>query len=212
VSKVRTKWTERFYAFKQLQEGYNYMPEVDPTLVSEINNPFIVLLTHVFQKSNSLFLFSPFARGGHLFYHLQKGQRFDINRSKFYVAELLCAFDCLHDFNIIYCHLKPKDVLLDTLGHIALCDFGLFMLKATAVQKLSMLEYPAPGLLLGQDLTKVVDWWTLGVFLYEILTGLPPFYDEDTNEKHHKILSEPTFKPNDVAEIFREEARSTSST
>ncbi|RFU32262.1 hypothetical protein B7463_g4088, partial [Scytalidium lignicola] len=270
VSKVKRKGTNRFYAFKELREGYNHMPEVDTTLVSEINNPFIVPLTNVFQTSSRLFLFSPFVRGGHLFYHLQKEQRFDINRSKFYAAELLCAFDYLHNFNIIYYHLKPRNILLDVLGHIALCDFGLYTLKTTAVRNLSMVEYPAPELLLGQDLTKAVDWWTLGVFLYEMLTGLPPFYDEDTNEKRRKILSEPlnfpgpnfvpptakdlltkllnrkpeqrlgangaseikshpffhgidwhkllekkyepTFKPNDVTEIFREGPLSTSNT
>ena len=63
--------------------------------------------------------------GGELFHHLQKEQRFDINRSRFYTAELLCALECLHGFKVIYRDLKPENILLDYTGHIALCDFGL---------------------------------------------------------------------------------------
>jgi serum/glucocorticoid-regulated kinase 2 len=100
----------------------------------------------------------------------------------------------LHDFNIVYCHLKPKNILLDALGHITICDFGLYKLEITNNDR-ETLEYPAPELLLGQDPTQMVDWWTLGVFLYEMLIGLPPFYDEDTNEIQRKILSEPLYCP-----------------
>ena len=56
-------------------------------------------------------------------------------------------------------------------------------------------EYLAPELLLGQGYNKTVDWWTLGVLLYEMLTGLPPYYDENTNEMYRKILSEPLHFP-----------------
>ena len=66
-----------------------------------------------------------FVNGGELFHHLQREQRFDINRSRFYTAELLCALECLHGFNVIYRDLKPENILLDYTGHIALCDFGL---------------------------------------------------------------------------------------
>jgi serum/glucocorticoid-regulated kinase 2 len=63
--------------------------------------------------------------GGELFHHLQREQRFDINRARFYTAELLCALECLHGFKVIYRDLKPENILLDYTGHIALCDFGL---------------------------------------------------------------------------------------
>jgi serum/glucocorticoid-regulated kinase 2 len=59
-------------------------------------------------------------------------------------------------------------------------------------------EYLAPELLLGQGYTKTVDWWTLGVLLYEMLTGLPPYYDENTNEMYRKILQEPLTFPGDL--------------
>ena len=91
--------------------------------------------------------------------------------------------------------LKPENILLDYTGHIALCDFGLCKLNMGDDETTNTFcgtpEYLAPELLLGQGYTKAVDWWTLGVLLYEMLTGLPPFYSEDVNEMYRKILQDP---------------------
>ena len=202
-------------------------------MLAQINNPFIVPLKFSFQSPEKLYLVLAFVNGGELFHHLQREQRFDINRARFYTAELLCALECLHGFNVIYRDLKPENILLDYTGHIALCDFGLckldmkdedrtnstqafffFVVVCASIlwlRKVTLLtlevghnlftafcgtpEYLAPELLLGQGYTKTVDWWTLGVLLYEMLTGLPPFYNENTNEMYRKILSEPLHFP-----------------
>lgn len=189
------------------------------SVLAQINNPFIVPLKFSFQSPEKLYLVLAFVNGGELFHHLQREQRFDINRSRFYTAELLCALECLHGFNVIYRDLKPENILLDYSGHIALCDFGLCKLdmkdedrtnskslirqllcNSTCLTIMAIAfcgtpEYLAPELLLGQGYTKTVDWWTLGVLLYEMLTGLPPYYDENTNEMYRKILSEPLHFP-----------------
>lgn len=60
-----------------------------------------------------------------MFYHLQRACKFDEGRSRFYAAELLCALEHLHSFNVVYRDLKPENILLDYTGHIALCDFGM---------------------------------------------------------------------------------------
>ena len=73
--------------------------------------------------------------GGELFYHLQREGRFDENRSRFYAAELLCALEHLHVFNVVYRDLKPENILLDYTGHIALCDFGLCKLNMTETDR-----------------------------------------------------------------------------
>lgn len=82
-----------------------------------------------FQSPEKLYLVLAFVNGGELFHHLQREGKFDINRSRFYTAELLCALECLHGFNVIYRDLKPENILLDYTGHIALCDFGLCKLN-----------------------------------------------------------------------------------
>lgn len=184
--------------------------------MAQINNPFIVPLKFSFQSPEKLYLVLAFVNGGELFHHLQREQRFDVNRARFYTAELLCALECLHGFNVVYRDLKPENILLDYSGHIALCDFGLckmdmkdedrtnskllhdtlFLILLTNIQAFcGTPEYLAPELLLGQGYDKSVDWWTLGVLLYEMLTGLPPYYDENTNEMYRKILSEPLHFP-----------------
>lgn len=205
VMQVSKKDTHRIYALKTIRKAHIISrSEVAHTLaersvLSQINNPFIVPLKFTFQSPEKLYFVLAFVNGGELFHHLQKEQRFDINRSRFYTAELLCALECLHGFNVIYRDLKPENILLDYSGHIALCDFGLCKLDMKDEDRTNTFcgtpEYLAPELLLGQGYTKTVDWWTLGVLLYEMLTGLPPFYDENTNEMYRKILSEPLHFP-----------------
>ncbi|KAL9624853.1 MAG: hypothetical protein Q9160_000900 [Pyrenula sp. 1 TL-2023] len=222
VMQVMKRDTGRIYALKTLRKAHIISrSEVAHTLaersvLAQINNPFIVPLKFSFQSPEKLYLVLAFVNGGELFHHLQKEQRFDINRSRFYTAELLCALECLHGFKVIYRDLKPENILLDYSGHIALCDFGLCKLDMKDEDRTnSEFDYPnlmdigfdfipafcgtpeylAPELLLGHGYTKTVDWWTLGVLLYEMLTGLPPFYDENTNEMYRKILQEPLHFP-----------------
>ncbi|OAA66527.1 serine/threonine-protein kinase [Niveomyces insectorum RCEF 264] len=205
VMQVRKKDTRRIYALKTIRKAHIISrSEVAHTLaersvLAQINNPFIVPLKFTFQSPEKLYFVLAFVNGGELFHHLQKEQRFDINRARFYTAELLCALECLHGFNVIYRDLKPENILLDYQGHIALCDFGLCKLDMKDEDRTNTFcgtpEYLAPELLMGQGYNKTVDWWTLGVLLYEMLTGLPPFYHENTNEMYRKILSEPLYFP-----------------
>lgn len=131
----RKRDTRRIYALKTIRKAHIISrSEVAHTLaersvLAQINNPFIVPLKFSFQSPEKLYLVLAFVNGGELFYHLKTQQVFDINRARFYTAELLCALECLHGFNIIYRDLKPENVLLDYTGHIALCDFGLCKLN-----------------------------------------------------------------------------------
>lgn len=208
VMQVRKHDTQRIYALKTIRKAHIISrSEVNHTLaertvLAQIDNPFIVPLKFSFQSPEKLYLVLAFVNGGELFHHLQREGRFDLNRSRFYTAELLCALECLHEYNVIYRDLKPENILLDYTGHIALCDFGLCKLNMEGQEKTNTFcgtpEYLAPELLLGQGYSKVVDWWTLGVLFYEMLTGLPPFYDQDTNEMYRKILQDPLRFPDDM--------------
>lgn len=201
VMQVRKRDTNKIYALKAIRKSYIVSKSevthtlAERTVLARVDNPFIVPLKFSFQSPEKLYLVLAFINGGELFHHLQREGRFDLSRSRFYTAELLCALEALHDLNVIYRDLKPENILLDYQGHIALCDFGLCKLNMKDQEKTSTFcgtpEYLAPELLLGQGYTKVVDWWTLGVLLYEMLTGLPPYYDEDVPKMYKKILQDP---------------------
>ncbi|CAB4257133.1 similar to Saccharomyces cerevisiae YMR104C YPK2 Protein kinase with similarity to serine/threonine protein kinase Ypk1p [Maudiozyma barnettii] len=201
VMQVRKKDTQKIYALKAIRKSYIVSKSevthtlAERTVLARVDCPFIVPLKFSFQSPEKLYFVLAFINGGELFYHLQKEGRFDLSRSRFYTAELLCALETLHDLDVIYRDLKPENILLDYQGHIALCDFGLCKLNMKDEDKTDTFcgtpEYLAPELLLGQGYSKVVDWWTLGVLLYEMLTGLPPYYDEDVPKMYKKILQEP---------------------
>ncbi|SHO76400.1 Similar to S.cerevisiae protein YPK1 (Serine/threonine protein kinase) [Malassezia sympodialis ATCC 42132] len=208
VMQVRKKDTSRIYALKIIRKAHIISRSevthtlAERTVLAQVNCPFIVPLKFSFQSPDKLYLGLAFVNGGELFHHLQREGRFSEERSRFYAAELFCALEHLHSFHVIYRDLKPENILLDFTGHIALCDFGLCKLnmgdKETTHTFCGTPEYLAPELLLGRGYTKAVDWWTLGVLLYEMLTGLPPFFSEDVNEMYHKILHEPLMFPADV--------------
>jgi len=210
VMQVRKKDTQRVYALKTIRKANIAARPGEIThilaeriVLSVVNSPFIVPLKFSFQTPDKLYLGMSFVNGGELFHHLQREGRFDENRSRFYAAELLLALEHLHGFDIVYRDLKPENILLDYTGHIALCDFGLCKLNMTDNERTNTFcgtpEYIAPELLESQGYTKTVDWWTLGVLLYEMLTGLPPFYDENVNVMYQRILSDPLNFPPDVA-------------
>ncbi|KAF3063035.1 Serine/threonine-protein kinase gad8 [Trichoderma lentiforme] len=184
---------EAMYAGKHFETDKLFLSQVSRGLPSRINHPFICPTAFYFELEGRLQLNSPLAIGGHLFNHLLEQQYFGVDRSRFYIAEILCALEYLHDKQHIFAWLKPRSVLLDGMGHIALCGFGLFISEishGSPRRQHRLPEYPAPELLLGQNDNRMADWWTLGIFLYEMLTGLPLFYDEDPERIADKILNQ----------------------
>ncbi|KAG9315783.1 kinase-like domain-containing protein [Chiua virens] len=201
VMQVRKRDTMRIYALKTIRKAHIVdRKEITHTLaerlvLARVNNPFIVPLKFSFQSEQKLYLILAFVNGGELFHHLQREQRFNEERSRFYSAELLLALEHLHELDVVYRDLKPENILLDYTGHIALCDFGLCKLNMKDSDTTNTFcgtpEYLAPEILNGQGYNKVIDWWTLGVLLYEMLSGLPPFYDGVSLVMYQKILTDP---------------------
>lgn len=201
VFQVRKKDTKRIYAMKVLQKKVIVQKKEVAHTVGERNilvrtamtdSPFIVGLKFSFQTSTDLYLVTDYMSGGELFWHLQKEGRFDEKRAKFYIAELILALQHLHVHDIVYRDLKPENILLDANGHIALCDFGLSKANltkdATTNTFCGTTEYLAPEVLLDEaGYTKMVDFWSLGVLVFEMCCGWSPFYAEDTQQMYKNI-------------------------
>ncbi len=155
-------------------------------------SPFIVGLKFSFQTPTDLYLVTGFMSGGELFWHLQKEGRFTESRAKFYIAELILALQHLHSYDIVYRDLKPENILLDANGHIALCDFGLSKANLTKDDTTNTFcgttEYLAPEVLLdAEGYTTMVDFWSLGVLVFEMCCGWSPFYADDTQQMYKNI-------------------------
>merc|ERR1711977_328982 len=201
VYQVRKKDTQRIYAMKVLSKKVIIQKKEIQHTIGERNilvrtamadSPFIVGLKFSFQTPTDLYLVTDFMSGGELFWHLQKEGRFKEDRAKFYIAELILALKHLHMHDIVYRDLKPENILLDANGHIALCDFGLskanLTKNATTNTFCGTTEYLAPEVLLDeQGYTKMVDFWSLGVLVFEMCCGWSPFYAEDTQQMYKNI-------------------------
>jgi serine/threonine protein kinase len=201
VYQVRKKDTQRIYAMKVLSKKVIVQKKEVAHTVGERNilvrtatsdSPFIVGLKYSFQTPSDLYLVTDFLSGGELFWHLQKEGRFDEKRAKFYIAELILAIQHLHNNDIVYRDLKPENILLDANGHIALCDFGLSKANLTKNDTTNTFcgttEYLAPEVLLDESgYTKMVDFWSLGVLVFEMCCGWSPFYAEDTQQMYKNI-------------------------
>ena len=157
-------------------------------LLTQINFPFIVEVKFAFQTDSKLFLVQEFIQGGDLFFHIHSGQKFSTQKTKFYLVEIILAIDFLHKNNMIYRDLKPENILIDSKGHIKLTDFGLSKIVTNIEEKsftiCGTLQYIAPEIISGEGYNESVDWWSLGIIMYEMLTGKLPFkFNFDSQEE-----------------------------
>ncbi|KAG9478873.1 hypothetical protein GDO78_012503 [Eleutherodactylus coqui] len=206
---TRGKRDGRYYAVKILQkriilnkkEQKHIMAERN-VLLKNVKHPFLVHLHYSFQTSDKLFFVLDFINGGELFFHLQRERYFAEPRALFYAAEIACALGYLHSMQIIYRDLKPENILLDSQGHIVLTDFGLCKEGIANSDKTLTFcgtpEYLAPEVIKKHPYDNTVDWWCLGSVLYEMLHGLPPFYNRDTATMYENILHKPLVTRPDI--------------
>lgn len=159
-------------------------------ILVDVQHPFIVRLNYAFQTEGKLFLVLDFVRGGDLFTRLNSEVMFTEEDVKFYLAESLLALTHLHSLGIIYRDLKPENILLDEEGHIKLTDFGLSKeaLDDKAYSFCGTVEYMSPEVIARQGHTKSADFWSLGVVMFEMLTGVLPFQGENRKETMHQII------------------------
>jgi len=132
-----------------------------------------------------------YAAGGNMSRALHKDRRFNEDRAKLYLAEILLAIEDLHKRDIIYRDLKPDNIVFDSQGHSLLTDFGLSKEHVTGANQAKSFcgspAYLAPEMLKRAGHGKSIDWYLLGVLLYEMLVGIPPYYSNNKEQLYENI-------------------------
>ncbi|KAH7093837.1 kinase-like protein [Auriculariales sp. MPI-PUGE-AT-0066] len=194
VHLVRSKNNFRFYAVKVLaKEKVVRMKQVEHTLnernlLTNVQHPFIVNLWGTFQDPTNLYMVMDFVAGGELFSLLRKSTRFPDPVAKFYAAEVALALHYLHSQDIIYRDLKPENILLGADGHIKMTDFGFSKVVPHVTSTLcGTPDYLAPEIVEGKLYNKSVDWYALGILIFEMLAGFPPFFTTDPQPNPFKL-------------------------
>jgi len=210
VHLVRSKENGKYYAMKAIKKSCvvkNHQVEHtmnEKKILENVRHPFFVKLQNTFQDSNHIFFITDYVCGGELFTCLRRYQRFPNNVAKFYAAEVIVAFDYLHSMDIIYRDLKPENILLDNTGHIKIIDFGFAKYVPDITYTLcGTPEYLAPEAIQMKAYGKSVDWYTLGILIYEMLCGFPPFYDDDRVKLYKKILAGKIYWPDHINPVVK---------
>jgi serine/threonine protein kinase len=162
------------------------------SILSRARCTFMVEMKALFQDENSVYMMTEYIPGGELYSHLRRSKFFELSMYQFYTVEVACALNHLHKLKIVYRDLKPENIILTKEGHIRLADFSLAKRIDIANGQTYTLcgtpEYLAPEIVLGAGYGSSVDWWALGILLYEMVMGFPPFFGRNPFSVYKKIL------------------------
>ncbi|XP_058649493.1 protein kinase C epsilon type isoform X3 [Onychostoma macrolepis] len=206
VMLAELKGTDEVYAVKVLKKDVILQDDdVDCTLTEKRilalarKHPYLTQLFCCFQTKDRLFFVMEYVNGGDLMFQIQRSRKFDEARSRFYAAEVTSALMFLHQHGVIYRDLKLDNILLDAEGHCKLADFGMckegILNGVTTTTFCGTPDYIAPEILQELEYGPSVDWWALGVLMYEMMAGQPPFEADNEDDLFESILHDDVLYP-----------------
>ncbi|XP_077500126.1 microtubule-associated serine/threonine-protein kinase 3-like isoform X3 [Amblyomma americanum] len=229
---VRHRESRQRFAMKKINKQNlvlrNQVEQVfaERDILSFTDNPFVVSMLCSFETKRHLCLVMEYVEGGDAATLLKNMGPLPLDIAQFYFAETVLAVEYLHSYGIVHRDLKPDNLLITNLGHIKLTDFGLskvgLMNLATNLyegyldketkqfndkQVYGTPEYIAPEVILRQGYGKPVDWWSMGVILYEFLVGCVPFFGETPEELFAHVINDEIEWPEDEDWPLPEDAR-----
>ena len=210
--------TGETYAMKKLIKSWIVENCLEQHVVDERNvmtltdHPFILKLHSSFWDERYVYLVLELCLGGELFTYLRKYDKFNEQQARFYAASIVQAFEHLHSKSIIYRDLKPENLMLDDRGFLKVVDFGLAkVVKGRTWTICGTPEYLAPEVVMSKGHNRGVDYWALGILIFEMVAGVCPFEGDDNMQIYRLIvenkISFPTFMTPDCREIIRDFTR-----
>ena len=185
TAKIR-RWTRKF------MRQYEFLCKLE-------HHPFINSIHNAWQTKTYLIIIRDYYHGGDLWAHQRKERRFKESVVKIWIAQLILAIDYLHSKDIIDIDLLGEHISLDQEGNVSINTLDTRHDGISHCDSIgyTQVDYLSPEVIQNLGMTKATDWWTLGILMYELLVGIPPFYSQNTNEKYRKIQEvDPLFPPN----------------
>lgn len=198
------KASKKLYACKSIRKDILIQyDQVDNTILEkdimfECDHPFLVGMEYLFQNDLRLYFVMPFVRGGEMYKIFQSQKRFKEESVIFYGAQMIIAVGYLHSKGIVHRDLKLENILCDADGYIKIIDYGLAKMLGDDQETTSFCgtpEYLAPEMISQTGHDKAVDWWAVGVLMYEMLIGVTPFFNKNKNMLMQKIQKQKVVFP-----------------
>lgn len=199
VCACQVRATGKMYACKKLEKKRikkrkgESMVLIEKNILQKINSRFVVSLAYAYETKDALCLVLTIMNGGDLKFHIYNmgGEPgFDINRARFYAAEVVCGLEHLHLQGIVYRDCKPENILLDDHGHVRISDLGLAVeiTEGDMVRgRVGTVGYMAPEVIDNEKYTFSPDWFSFGCLLYEMIEGQAPFRARKEKVKREEV-------------------------
>ncbi|KAJ3413969.1 hypothetical protein HDV05_007258 [Chytridiales sp. JEL 0842] len=201
---VEKRDTRKLYALKYINKLQMIRQRAtqnifrERSILESLDHPLIVNLRYAFQDDENVFMVLDLMMGGDLRFHLERNGGFSEGEVRLWAAELVCGISYLHSMGVVHRDLKPDNILLDAQGHAHLTDFNIavrYQPSKPLKSHSGTLAYMAPEIFQQKGYTPTVDFWSLGVVLYELLHGKRPFRGSTSSSLKNSILKAPLSFP-----------------
>lgn len=201
---AKFKKTQVLYAIKSLRKdvlveaGQIENVKLEKEILLACDHPFLAGMEFVFQNDTRLYFVIEFLKGGELYKHFLKKRRFQEEEAKFYSAQIAMAIGHLHKQKILHRDLKLENIMINGDGYVKVIDFGLAKIlndDNLAMSFCGTPEYLAPEMVKQEGHDKGVDWWSLGVLIYEMTIGVTPFFSKSRLTLINNIKKEEVIFP-----------------